>query len=208
MKLYSNPLSPNCAKVLAAASHLGIPLEIQLVKVAEGENRKPEYLKLNPNGKIPTLVDGDFALWESNAIMRYLAGKKPNSAAWPNDERLRADISRWQDWELAHWFPACRTHFFEHVIKQALGRGEPDLAEVKKAEENFHRFAGVLDTHLAGREYLVGKGLTLADLSVGIWLAYTHAAKLPVDKYTSVKRWYSRLEALPAWQQEALPKAA
>lgn len=207
MKLYSNHLSPNCAKVLVAASHLGIPLETQLVKVLEGENRKPEYLQLNPNGKIPTLVDGDFALWESNAIMRYLAGKKPNNTAWPNDERLRADISRWQDWELAHWIPACGIHFYEYLIKAALGRGEADLAEVKKAEENFHRFAGVLDTHLAGREYLVGKGLTLADISVGIWLVYTHAARLPIDKYTSVKRWYSRLESLPAWQHEALPKA-
>lgn len=207
MRLYLNPLSPNCRKALVTASHLGIPLETQLVELSKGEGRRPEYLQLNPNGKVPTLVDGDFALWESNAIMRYIAGKKPNSL-WPGDERVRADISRWQDWELAHWLPACSNHIFEYVIKQALGRGAPDVALVKKGEENFHRFAGVLNGHLANREYLAGEGLTLADISVGIWTAYADSARLPLDAYAHIKRWYKRLESLAAWQQEALPKAA
>lgn len=207
MKLYSFPLSPNCRKVSITAAELGLTLDTQVVDVIAGEGRKPEYLQLNPNGKVPTLVDGGFVLWESNAIMRYIAGRKPN-ALWPGDAQARADIARWQDWELAHWFPACRNRIFEFVIKQALGRGAPDLSEVEKGDEDLHRFAAVLNDHLASRDYLVGRALTLADISTGIWVSYTDAARLPLDSYAHIKRWYRRLESLPSWRREVLSEAA
>ena len=97
MKLYGFPPSPNTWKVRAVAHHLGIPLEFSFVDLSKGEQRKPDYLAINPSGRTPTLVDGDFILPESNAIMQYLAGEKPNSL-WPDDARARADITRWQCW--------------------------------------------------------------------------------------------------------------
>src|SRR5262245_20883104 len=100
MKLYGFPPSPNTWKVRAVAAHLGIPLELALVDLTKP--RTPDYLALNPTGRAPTLVDGDFILSESNAIIQYLAGR-PASTLWPDDARTRVDIMRWQCWQLAHW---------------------------------------------------------------------------------------------------------
>src|SRR5262249_21731615 len=100
MKLYGFPPSPNTWKARAVAAHLGIPLELELVDLTKP--RTPAYLALNPTGRTPTLVDGDFVLWESTAIMQYIASQKPNSL-WPDDARTRADIMRWQSWQIAHW---------------------------------------------------------------------------------------------------------
>ncbi len=104
MKLYGFPPSPNTFKVQAVALHLDIPLEFEIVYLAKGANRAAEFLQLNPGGRTPVLVDGDFTLWESNAIMQYLASQKPNTL-WPDNARTRADIARWQFWQVAHWHP-------------------------------------------------------------------------------------------------------
>jgi len=101
MKLYCFPPSPNTWKVRAVAAHLGLPLELHIVDLTKGLQRTPEYLALNPGGRTPTLVDGDFVLWESTAIMQYFASHKPNTL-WPDDARVRADIAHWQAWHLAH----------------------------------------------------------------------------------------------------------
>ena len=101
MKLIGFPPSPNTWKVRAVAAHLGLPLEFEFVDLTKGQQRTPAYLALNPTGRAPVLIDGDFTVWESNAIMQYLAGRSPNSL-WPNDSRVRADIMRWQSWQLAH----------------------------------------------------------------------------------------------------------
>src|SRR5581483_10930017 len=93
MKLYGFPPSPNTWKVRACAAHLGIPLEFELVDLSRGEQRQPAYLALNPTGRTPTLADGDFTLWESNAILQYIASRTSNSL-WPNDDRVRADVTR------------------------------------------------------------------------------------------------------------------
>ena len=119
MKLYGFPPSPNTWKVRAVAAHIGIPLELALVDLSKGQQRTPEYLALNPTGRTPTLVDGELVLWESTAIMHYLANQKPNSL-WPNNARARADIMRWQSWQLAHWgSDACHPLIFQNFVKKA-----------------------------------------------------------------------------------------
>ena len=94
MRLYGFSASPRTWKVRAVAAQLDIPLEYVQLDAFRGENRTPQYLALNPTGRTPTLVDGDFVLWESDAIMQYLASKTPNTL-WPDDARTRADIMRW-----------------------------------------------------------------------------------------------------------------
>src|ERR1051326_7174960 len=125
MKLYAFPPSPRARKPLAVAHHLGLPFELVLVDLLKGDQKKPEYLKLNPNGKMPTLVDGDFVLWESDAICQYLAEKK-GDGLWAKDSQGRHDIARWLFWDMAHWDPACATLLFEHVVKGVLGMGAAD----------------------------------------------------------------------------------
>ena len=99
-ELYGFPPSPNTWKVRAVAAHLAIPLELEFVDLSKGQQRTPDYLALNPTGRTPTLVDGDFMLWESTAIMQYLASRAAQLAL-ASDPRARADIMRWQSWQLA-----------------------------------------------------------------------------------------------------------
>ena len=139
MKLYHFPVSPNSRRVLAVIYHLGLDCELEAVDLPGGQQMKPEFLRLNPNHMIPTLVDGDFVLWESNAIMQYLCSKKPGSTLWPADAKAQADINRWQCWGLAHFGGACGIYIYEHLVKKFLNLGDPDPAELKKAEERFHR---------------------------------------------------------------------
>jgi len=207
MKLYGFPFSDDTWKVRAVAAHIGIVLDDQLVDLGRGEQRAPDCLALNPTGRTPTLVDGDFVLWESNAIMQYLASGKPN-ALWPDDARTRADIARWQSWQLAHWSAeACRPLVFERVVKAFSNLGPYDAAVVAKATEAFHRDARVLEPHLAKHPYLVGTGVTLADFSVAAPLFYAEKAELPLTPYPHIRDWFARVSSLPAWRDTA-PAAA
>jgi len=200
MKLYFFPRSPNSRKVWATAVALNVDIELQLVNLLTGQQRDPEYLKLNPNGLTPTLEDGNLVLWESNAIMQYVASKRPNSL-WPQDDRMRADISRWQCWELAHWGRAVGAVLFERLVKPLALQQEPDPAEIRKGEEAIRRFAQVLDQHLDGRRYLVAETLTLADLSVAPFVAFKDECNLPLQEYQNINRWYAQIEQLEAWKK-------
>ena len=210
MKLYGFPPSPNTWKVRAVAAHLGIPLELELVDLTKGGSREPGYLAINPSGRTPTLVDGDFKLWESTAIMQYLASQKPNSL-WPNDARVRADIMRWQSWNLAHWSKeGFEPMVFNRLVKKFVNLGPPDAAAVDKALACVAKEAAVLDAHLAQQPYLVGQHLTLADFSVAAPLFHAEAADMPLATYRHVQTWFGRVAALPCWQETApqLPAAA
>jgi glutathione S-transferase len=211
IELYVFPPSPRAFKVLAVANHLGIETRLHFVDLRKGDQRAPEYAALNPNERMPTLKDGDFVLWESNAILHYLAARKPESGLLPSDERRRLDVLRWQFWDSSHWDPACAAFIFEYLVKPAvLGIGEPDMAAVAKGAAAFNRAAKVLDAHLNGRRYVTGGALTLADFSLGAALNLAPMAHIPVEPFGEISRWYRELRALPAWQKtlaDSLPPA-
>jgi len=202
IELYVFPPSPRAFKVLVVANHLKIPYTTHLVDLGKGEQRASGYAALNPNMRMPTLKDGDFVLWEANAILQYLALQRPESGLLPADERGRLDVTRWQFWDLAHWDSACAIFIFENVVKpRLLGIDEPDRAALARGEESFHRAAKVLNEQLRGRPYVTGTTLTLADVSLGAVLNLTDGAHLPVGDYAEIRRWYAGLAALPAWQR-------
>jgi len=205
MKLYFTAPSPNSYVVAAVADYLQIPLEKVPVDLAKGEGQRPEYLKLNPNGKTPTLVDGDFVLWESNAILLYLAQKK-KPELWPADERSGIDITRWLIWQQAHWLHACGTLLYEHLVKGILNQGPPDPAEVKKGEDSVKRFGAVLNQSLEGKKFLVGDRLSLADFAVASPLPYARLCRFPLEGLPNLHNWYERVNGLSAWQKN-LPQA-
>ena len=213
IELYVFPPSPRAFKVMAVANHLGLETSLRLVDLVKGEHKAPEYAALNPNMRMPTLRDGDYVLWESNAIGQYLAGRKPESGLLPSDERARLDVIRWQFWDLAHWDPACAVFIFEHVVKPIVSNGSgPDPAAIAQGTEAFHRVARVLDRQLAGGQFVVGDALTLADFSLGATMNLADAACFPLAPYGEIKRWYAILRALPAWErtlaQCSVPAAA
>jgi glutathione S-transferase len=208
MKLYGFPPSPNTWKVRAVAAQLGIKLDLQIVDLSKGEQRTPGYLTLNPTGRTPTLVDSDFTVWESTAILQYIASRSANSL-WPNDARVRADIMRWQSWQLQHFGPdACQPLTFQRLVKKILSLGPPDAGTVEKALEAFKRDATVLDAHLAKQRYLVGQELTLADFSVAAMLVYAKEVEMPLAQYQRVQEWSGRIFGLPSWREAAPTPAA
>jgi glutathione S-transferase len=205
MKLIGFPASPRTWQVRALAAHLGIPLDLTLVDLTKGEQHKPDYLAINPTGRTPTLIDGDFKLWETAAILQYLAAQKPNSL-WPDDVRARADIMRWQSWAIAHWDKeGCVPLLVERVIKQILNLGPPDEAVVAAALEQFRKNAQVLDGHLGRQHWLVGDDITLADFAVAATLFYADRGGFPLADYPNVREWFARVSALPCWK-ETMPQ--
>jgi glutathione S-transferase len=208
MKLYGFPPSPNTWKVRALAAHLKVPLEFEFVDLTKGGSHTPAYLAINPTGRTPTLIDGDFKLWESNAIINYIAGKTANSV-WPSDPRARADIARWQFWQLAHWGgEACQPLTFQRFVKKLFNMGPPDEAAIARGTEAFNKEAKMLDTHLAKQKYLVGDALTVADFAVAAPLFYANQAQMPLQPYSHLRGWFERVSALPCWSETAPQMAA
>ena len=205
MKLRVFPPSPRATKVLALARYLELEPEVRIVDLFNGGQNTPEFAALNPNKRMPVLEDDGFVLWESNAILQYLASKQPRSGVWPVDAKGQADVLRWHSWEAAHWFPACAILAFERLIKKVTGQGEPNPAEVARGEEAFHRCAEVLNTHLRGRKWLLDNDLTIADFAVGAPLAVAQPAQYPLAKYGEITRWYGALASLPGWREVLAP---
>jgi glutathione S-transferase len=196
MRLYYAETT-NPRKACAVAKYLNAPVEFVHVDLGKGENRTPEFLALNPNGKVPVLETGAGSLWESNAIMCYLA-RIAGSDLWPSDNR-QIEVMRWLSWDSQHFTRHAGTLYFEHIIKPALGIGEPDPAVVAEATGFFKRFAAVLNDHLSGRAYLMGDLLTVADFAGAITLPYAKRARIPLAEFPEIERWHARLSELPAW---------
>jgi glutathione S-transferase len=210
MKLHFSPLSSNSRRVLMTAEALGLSLEKHVVDLRDPSTRA-DLAKLNLNKKVPVLEDGDFVLWESIAIMQYLCDRTPGQTLYPTDVRGRADVNRWLSWSQAHWMPPIGALGFENAWKRFIVpagvSADPDPAQVKRHETAFQQFAGVLDTHLAERAWLVGNSLTLADIAVAPGLALHAMYKLPLEPYHHVKRWFAGISDLPAWRATEPPKA-
>ncbi len=202
MKLYTHPPSPNCIKVMAVANQLGLTLE--QVSMDPADCRKPEYRAINPNQKVPTLQDEDYFLWESNAIMVYLAQKVRGHSLIPGTSRNRVELWRWMSWCMGHFTPTVRTLLHERMVKpMVLGQATDEVA-VKRAEAAFHPLARILDEHLADKQFVLGPKLSLADFALAANLVYSHMARIPLEPYANLRAWYERIAALPSWQ-EAIP---
>jgi glutathione S-transferase len=203
MKLHTTAGSPNGRKVQAVILHLKLDVEVQHYNLFRGELRQPEYLALNPNGSVPTLVDGDFVLWESNAIMQYLADTAGDARLFPRDLRTRADTVRWQCWELAHFNKALGILAFETVAKPRNQAGPPDLVRVEGARSDLARYAPVLDAHMAHREYVVGTSITIADYSLLALEGYRALVPFDFREYRNLNAYFDHVRTADAWQRSA-----
>ena len=122
-ELYVFPPSRRAFKVMALANYLGIEPTLHMLDLIKAEQKSPQYAALNPNMRMPTLKEGDYVLWESNAILQYLAAKRPQTGLLPADEKARLDVTRWQFWDLGHWDPTCAVFIFENVVKSVVLKG-------------------------------------------------------------------------------------
>ena len=202
--LYTTALSANGRKVLAVARHLEVDVRVERVNVYAGEGRSPAFLAIHPAGKIPVLVDGDFVLTESNAIVQYLAEAHGDGRLWAPDPRGRADIARWMHWESSRWQPVLSqvlAAFVGRLVVPALA-ATPEV-HVRWEDAAFRAAATLLDAHLRGRGHLVGEALTLADFSVAGMMTYADAAQFPFGALPGIAAWYERVASLPAWRATA-----
>ncbi|MFL9896234.1 glutathione S-transferase family protein [Paraburkholderia sp. RL17-381-BIF-C] len=198
MKLYyAETLSPR--KACAMAGYLGLPIEYVFVDLRKGEHTRPAYLAINPNGKVPCLVDGDKSIWESDAVICHLA-QRAESRLWPRDAQQQIEITRWFSWNNQHLYRHAGSLYFEYLIKPWVGLGEPEPSKVAEAQGFFRKHATVLNQHLKGRKWLLGDDMSVADFSVGVTLPYAKSAAMPLDEFPEVQRWHDQLNAIDAWR--------
>jgi glutathione S-transferase len=200
MRLFHNAVSSNARRVMLAAIHMGTPLDTTEVNLMDPADRR-RLEELNPNSKLPVLQDGDFVLWESCAIMQYLADRTFGQTLYPDNVVQRADINRWMFWACQHFSPALGIIVWENIWKGVTGNGGPDPAAIARAAVDVKKFATVLDKQLAGRQWVLGDSLTLADFALAAPLMYTDQARLPVTEYANLQAWYARVQELDAWKQ-------
>ena len=188
MRILGKATSINVRKVLWACEEIGIAY----TRTDDG----PE-LAANPNGLVPVIVDGDFVLWESNTIIRYLANKHAGEALLPGDPRRRAEVDRWIDWQSTEFNTAWRYAF------SALVRRNPayaDTAQIEASRREWNRMAGIVEAQLAmTKSYIAGSAFTLADIPIG--LSINRWVLTPMDKPSlpSVEAYYERLTLRPAF---------
>jgi len=207
VKIYAFPLSPRSFKVLWAAHQLGVDYEFKLVDFSKNAQKSAEFLAINPNGRAPALEHDGFALWESNAIVEYLASLKPQSGAMPSDPRAAHGVRKWLYWESAHWDPACAVFAFERVVKPLFGLGETNDAEIARGTQLFERVGPVLDDQLKKHRYIAGETLTVADLAIGAAMCISEQGRFPIENYRHILRWQADFKSLPSWQKTVAMQA-
>ena len=200
MEIFADPITINSRKVLAGMQFLAVEYTLMPLNFFEGGHKAPDYLAINPNGSVPALRDGNFVLWESNAILQYAAEKNGRSALYPTDLQARADVNRWLLWESSTWMPTCYLYVVENCAKPLLGEST-DPAALANEAENFALRAGVLEARLASSKWLCGDSPTIADIAVAAPMHLHRWAKLPLDGYPNLIRWMTEeIEQLPAWK--------
>ena len=200
MKLYHDPVTVNCRKVVAGFDLLGMKYEPVKIDYFGQGHKRPEFLAINPNGELPALVDGDFVLWESNAMLQYAADKTGPTSAYPQEPKIRADINRWHLWEASKWYSGCYVYMVENVVKPLTG-SEPDDAVLQAHAPAFHRLAEILQNRLVGQPWLCGQEVTLADIAVAAPMHLHRHQQLPLEPYPDLRSWMARVEALPCWRR-------
>lgn len=198
MQLHTAAISANGKRVRICAAELGVALDVKLLDFQKGEQRAPEYLALNPMGKVPTLADGDFVLWESPAVVWYLARTNGGGAIAPEEPRAQADMLRWMFFGASHLDPYVTTLVVERFIKARRGE-QADEALAASAEQWLARFLPVVEGQLSGREYLTGH-FSLADITLGCTIELSPLLKLDLAPYPNVRAWLERLQARPSWR--------
>ncbi len=206
LKIYATPLSANGRKVLAVSRHLGLNLEIHEVNVYRGEGRTLQYLAINPAGKIPTLVDDEFVLSESNAILLYLAEAHGANRLWSSESKQRSRIAQWLFWEAAHWQPVLIAFLSELVGHRLL----PERIPAPKHSPDWsgalvQPVLKTLEAALSAEAFLGGAEVSIADFAVAGMTTYFRAAAFPFQRFPKIADWCRRIESFESWRGTLAP---
>ncbi|HEY8079376.1 MAG TPA: glutathione S-transferase family protein [Labilithrix sp.] len=199
IKLYDGQRSPNARKVRLLAAELGLNIERVPVDFQKGDLRKPEFLAMNPNGKIPVIDDDGFVVWESGAILKYLAKKRPEAGLIPLDPKGLARLDQWMFWWAGHVEGPLLTLIFEKLVKAFLKLGDPEQALIDDAMRHLARYLPVLEAEIGDRKFLLGEQCVF-DFEVGAWMDTMKGLGVDLEPYPNLRAWHSRMEAKPYWK--------
>ncbi len=193
LTIYGRKSSSNVQKVLWCCGEIGLAFERIDMGRQFGGNREAPYLALNPNGLVPTIVEGDgFSLWESNTIIRYLAKRHGAPGFYPDDSRRAAIGEQWMDWQLNSLNDAF-TPMFHGLVREAPEHR--NLEAIEKSRANTQRHLAMLDQHLQDSRFVAGDAFTAADIPVGIyayrWHTFEGIARASLPAF---ERWYGELQ--------------
>jgi glutathione S-transferase len=203
MELYFTRMSGNSSRVVFALRESGIEWTPRLLDRDAGETRSPDYAKINPMGKVPALVDGDFVLWESNAINWYIAQKRPQAGLWPTAIEQQAGVHRWLHFQSGHVTPACIPIFRHSNERMRKFWNAPlDAAAAEAGKKELQRYLPVLEGALSGKQWLEGT-FSLADIAYASHLWLVREGGFDFSGYPNVSAWLERLWSRPAWRDTA-----
>jgi glutathione S-transferase len=197
MKLYHFP-SPNPQKVHFALLELGLECEIVPVDLTKGEHRKPEFLAINPYGRVPVLTDGDLTLWESHAILSYLGEKAGRT--WPTSAAGRADALRWLFFLSGHITPPAADLARNRIAVKFIG-GKPDEDAIARGEKALPDVIRIVEGELVKRKWLLGSNFTLVDCAYGPILNITEKTGFSFEEFPKVRAYMDAIRSRPAWQK-------
>jgi glutathione S-transferase len=196
--LWGRATSSNVQKVRWALGELGLSYEHIPLAGRYGGNKTPEYLAMNPNGTVPTLRDGDLVLWESHAILRYLAAEYGAASLWPASPGERAICDQWTDWAVAEFQKGWIEVFWLLVRTPEAQR---DAERIERTIALTERLLGILDGGLASRPWLGGERFTYADIPVGVAMYRWTTMPIARQSHPNVERWHRALRERPAYRE-------
>jgi glutathione S-transferase len=194
LKIWGRLTSINVQKAMLCVEELDLPHERIDAGLAFGIVDTPEFRAKNPNGLVPVMEDDDFVLWESNAIVRYLAAKHAPGSLWPTDLRQRADADRWMDWQTTTFQPAMGPAFM-HLVRLPPEKREPSAVEPSR--QKTEECVAIMESVLAKKRFIAGDGMTVGDIALGP--AIHRWLNLPLERKASphVERWYGEIMRRP-----------
>jgi glutathione S-transferase len=201
LKIWGRATSFNVQKVMWAVSELGLEHSRVDVGGEFGGNDTPEYLAMNPNGLVPVVQDGDLTLWESHTCVRYISARYGMGRLCPEDLAERASAERWMDWYQS------RVHADWGIMFAGLVRTPPskrDMACIDAAVQRLGTSLQILEQHLAGREYIAGDELTIADIPLGASLFRYYELRVERPSMPNIDAWYQRLQARVSYVEHAM----
>ncbi len=201
IQILGRPNSVNVQKVMWCAAEIGIAVDRSDIGGAFGGNDTEDYLSKNPNGQIPTLVDGGFVLWESNAIVRYLSEAHAQAPWFPASVQDRAHCNQWMDWYLTSLHAPMTTIFWQLIRTSDEDR---DHTALSAAIEQAGKIWAILDRHLETHEFVTGEHLTMGDVPVGCAAYRWHSVDITRPDLPHLKRWWDSLSAREAYQQHVM----
>jgi glutathione S-transferase len=196
LRLLGRNTSGNVQKVIFLLEELGMPYTREDYGRQFNNTQDAAYLKLNPNGKVPTLVDGDVVVWESNTILRYLASKQKKDALYPSDLAARTQVERWMDWLLA----SLNYHYVQ-VFKDSKKPANERAATFETDAKELGAQLSILDGAIAGRTWIAGNDFTLADIALGPIVHRCLDFPVTLPAHANLKAWREKLKERPAFKK-------